>query len=115
MSTHGEASARRGRVFEIRSTFADRAAAEAAARRLVEEGVAACGQVEGPVTSVYRWRGTLETATEYRLTLKTSADAVERCAQSLRAIHAYELPELIVSEVSASGAYADWVSESVGA
>lgn len=113
MSMSGDGSARPRRVFEIRSTFADRAAAESAARRLVEEGVAACGQVEGAVTSVYRWRGKLETATEYRLTVKTSAAAVDRCLQSLRAVHAYEVPELLVTEVSASGDYADWVSESV--
>ena len=115
MSMHGDASARQGRVFEIRSTFADRTAAESAARRLVEEGVAACGQVEGPVTSVYRWRGKLETATEYRLTMKTSAAGVDRCVRSLRAVHSYEVPELLVVEVFATGDYADWVSESVRA
>lgn len=115
MSMHDDGSARQGRVFEIRSTFADHAAAESAARRLVEEGAAACGQVEGPVTSVYRWRGKLEITTEYRLTVKTSPAAVDRCLQSLRAVHAYEVPELLVAELSATGDYADWVSKSVRA
>ena len=101
------------RVFEIRSTFADRVAAEAAARRLVEEEAAACGQFEGPVTSVYRWRGVVETATEYRLIVKTSPEAVDRCCRLLRSLHPYEVPELLVTEVAASSDYADWVSGSV--
>jgi len=47
--------------------------AEALARGAVAARVAACAQISGPVTSVYRWRGAVETAAEWRVQFKTTA------------------------------------------
>lgn len=100
-------------VVEIRTTFGDRAAAEACADRLVAARLAACVQVEGPVRSVFRWREAVETAEEYRCTCKTTPERALDCVAAIVRGHAYETPEVIQSAVTASPAYAAWVRASV--
>lgn len=99
---------------EIRTTFATREAAEACAAALVAERVAACVQIDGPVQSTYRWRGAVEQAVEFRCTCKTAPERANNCVESIVRIHGYETPEILVSAVAASPAYAAWVRSSVG-
>lgn len=101
-------------VVEIRTTFADRAAAESCAARLVRERLAACVQIDGPVISTYRWRDVVETATEWRCTCKTSPGRAEGCRRAIAEGHPYETPEILVSPAVGSAAYAAWVRASVG-
>lgn len=98
---------------EIRTTFGDRAAAEACARRLVEARLAACVQVDGPILSTYAWRGAVEFATEWRCTCKTTATRAEDCRRAIATGHPYETPEIVESQVAATAAYADWLRTSV--
>ena len=102
-----------GTVVEIRTMFSSRADAEACAARLVGARLAACVQIDGPVTSVYRWAGEVQTADEYRCTCKTSPGRAEACAAALLEDHGYELPELVACVTFASPAYAEWVRASV--
>lgn len=101
-------------IVEIRTTFGDRAAAEACAARLVRERLAACVQIEGPVAATYSWRGAVETSAEWRCTCKTTPGRAAHCRAALAAGHPYELPEIVESSATASEAYAAWVRESVG-
>lgn len=101
-------------IIEIRTTFGDRAAAEACAARLVRERLAACVQVDGPVASTYAWRGAVETAVEWRCTCKTTPARAAACRAAIAAGHPYELPEVVASAAAASAAYAEWVRASVG-
>ncbi len=100
-------------ILEISTTFDRREAAEACARRLVEERLAACVQVEGPLSSVYRWQGAIESAEEWRCVCKTTADRQAECLAAIAMLHDYETPQLIVAEMAASEPYAAWVRESV--
>lgn len=100
------------RISEIRTTLGDRAAAEGIARRLVEERLAACVQIDGGIDSVYRWNDAVETAAEWRLTVKTSLARTSDCVAAVVAQHPYEVPEVLVTDVVASRAYADWVVRS---
>ena len=100
-------------IVELRTTFARREDAVACAERLVRERLAACVQMDGPITSVYRWDGVVETAEEYRFTCKTSRARAAACMAAIGATHSYQTPELIVSDVLASPAYAAWVRSSV--
>jgi periplasmic divalent cation tolerance protein len=100
-------------IVEIRTTFGQRAAAEACAGRLVEERLAACVQVDGPVRSVYRWNGRVETAEEFRCTCKTTVERAQACVAAIERGHDYETPEIILSPVTATPAYASWVRVSV--
>ena len=57
-------------MFVAWTTVADRADADRLAAGAVERGLAACVQIDGPVTSHYRWEGKLERSEEFRLTFK---------------------------------------------
>lgn len=95
------------------TTFEDEGRARKVVRQLVEDGLVACGQVEAsPVHSVYRWKGAVESAEEYRVMLKIPPTGVERLRVRLHELHPYEVPEFVVLEATASDAYARWVGES---
>lgn len=100
-------------IVEIRTTFPDRAAAVACAERLIAGRLAACGQVDGPLASTYRWAGRIESAEEWRCTCKTSAARSAACIDAIVAEHPYENPELLVTAVTAAPAYAAWVRAAV--
>jgi periplasmic divalent cation tolerance protein len=93
-------------VVDARSV-ADLLAASAVAGRL-----AACAQVGGPLDSSYWWEGRVETAQEWSVQFKTSADRVEALVDHVRAAHPYDVPEIIVTSVgSGNPAYQIWVYE----
>jgi len=108
MKTHGGVS-----IVEIRTTFGTRSDAEACAARLVGQRLAACVQVDGPVQSTYRWQSAVERAEEFRCTCKTTHERSQACIESLTQGHAYQTPEVICVEVTASTSYAEWVRASV--
>ena len=101
-------------ICEIRTTFGDRAAADACASRLVGERLAACVQIDGPVASTYAWRGGVESAQEWRCTCKTTTARAGACRAAIAERHPYDVPEIVVSQVTAPDSYAAWVRESVG-
>ena len=82
------------------------------ARTLVEERLAACVNVLPAMTSIYRWKGTVETDREQQLILKTRPETVPALEARLKALHPYELPEFVVLSAAASVAYAAWLDES---
>jgi periplasmic divalent cation tolerance protein len=87
---------------------------ETIARTLVEDRLAACVNVHGPMVSFYRWRGAVERDTERQLVIKTTLGKVAAVEARLRELHSYELAELVVVSVAEGSApYLDWVSESV--
>jgi periplasmic divalent cation tolerance protein len=96
----------------ILTTAPDAKHAEAIARQLVEEHLAACVNVCATMTSVYRWKGALERADEYQLVIKTVDTRVKAVEARIQALHPYELPELLVIPIVDGGrAYLDWLIE----
>jgi periplasmic divalent cation tolerance protein len=89
--------------------------AEAFARRLVEQRVAACVNLF-PVRSVYRWRGEVQADPEVLLVVKTTAARTAELEALLAAAHPYDVPELVLlapEHVEAS--YLGWlVAEAAG-
>lgn len=100
-------------LISITTTFSSREAAEACGRRLVELRLAACVQVEGPVTSLYRWRGAVETAVEWRCVCKTTGEREAECVAAILVAHDYDTPQIAVARLAGSPAYAAWIRESV--
>lgn len=95
----------------VLTTMPDDDTAEALARTLVEERLAACVNIGAAMTSVYRWRDEIETAAERPLIIKTTRPLVEPLRQRMKALHPYELPEFVVIEShAASEEYLNWVS-----
>lgn len=89
-------------------------AAEALVRTLVEEGMAACGNVVPGITSIFRWKGAVEREEEALVVLKTTAAVVPRLLARLPTLHPYEVPEVLVLPVLAGhGPYLSWIAESV--
>ena len=84
--------------------------AESLVRQLVEERLIACGQIDGPIRSTYRWQGSVENASEYRCTLKTDARLWEKVVPRIESLHHYEVPEIIATELPfVSAAYRNWM------
>jgi periplasmic divalent cation tolerance protein len=80
------------------------------ARALVEERLAACVNVLPGVHSIYRWKGAVEEASEVMLVVKTRAERAGLLAARVRALHPYELPEVVALPVTdGSRAYLRWV------
>ncbi len=83
--------------------------AEALARGLVEERLAACVQIDGPITSFYRWEGRVEQASEYRLAAKFLASRQLELEAWLFSRHPYQTPEwLVVRADHVSEKYLSW-------
>jgi periplasmic divalent cation tolerance protein len=79
-------------------------------RTLVEQGLAACVNRLAPVASVYRWQGSVERATETPLLIKTTRQRYPEVEQAVRALHPYEVPEIIAFAVERGFApYLRWV------
>ena len=99
----------------ILTTVPDDDRAETLARALVEERLAACVNVQGPMVSVYRWKGAVERALERQIVIKTTRDRVLQVEERVRALHSYELPEFLVVPLDGgSEAYLGWVREQAG-
>jgi periplasmic divalent cation tolerance protein len=96
----------------ILTTMPDDERARALARTLVEEQLAACVNVHGPMSSTYWWKGTLEQETEHQVVIKTTRERLATLEARVLALHPYELPEFIVLNADASAAYSSWVNES---
>ena len=80
------------------------------ARALVEERLAACVNLLPGIRSIYRWRGAVEEAAEVLLIAKTRADRTAALASRVRALHPYEVPEVVALPVTdGSRAYLRWV------
>ena len=90
----------------------DDARADELARALVEERLAACVNVHGPMMSTYRWKGKVERDAERQLVIKTTRDRVPALDARIRELHPYELPEFIVIGVEeGSDAYVRWIED----
>ena len=82
------------------------------ARLLVAERLATCVSIYPPMTSFFRWHGSVDHADERQLLIKTTRDRVPAIEQRIRELHSYELPEFLVVAVGAGGVeYLAWVAE----
>ena len=92
-------------------TVPDAATGDRIAEALVGERLAACVNRVGPIRSRYRWKGAVESADEQLLLIKARASAIPRIEARLRALHPYEVFELLALPVAGgSAAYLDWLA-----
>lgn len=89
--------------------------AQLLAETLVTEHHVACANRMGPLTSVYRWQGRVETSEEYLLLLKTTRARFENAAARIRELHSYETPEIVALPIVAGCPdYLSWLRSSLG-
>jgi periplasmic divalent cation tolerance protein len=97
-------------VIQVITTAGSQAEAERIAHALVERRLAACVQVSGPITSVYRWQGKIETGAEWRCAIKTRLANYPAVESAIRELHSYDVPEILALPVVAGGeSYLAWL------
>jgi periplasmic divalent cation tolerance protein len=80
------------------------------ARTLVEERLAACGNVVPGLRSIYRWEGKVQDEGEALLLLKTTRARFPALRDRLLALHPYAVPEVLALPVEAGAEkYLGWV------
>ena len=94
----------------VLTNLPDRAAAERLADALIEKRVAACVNILAPCGSVYRWKGAVQHDEEHPVLIKTTAERYPALETAIRAVHPYELPEIIAVPIERGlPAYLAWV------
>jgi periplasmic divalent cation tolerance protein len=90
--------------------------AETIARALIEERLAACVNIVSPIRSIYRWQDAVQTDTEHLMIIKTGAALFAKVEARVRALHSYEVPEVIALPIVAGAKpYLDWIFASTAA
>lgn len=94
-------------------TVSSRSEGEAIASALLEAKLAACVTLF-PVQSIYTWKGEIQRDEEQQLVIKTDLSQFEAIAAQVRALHSYEVPEIIALPiVQGSQPYLDWLGGNV--
>jgi periplasmic divalent cation tolerance protein len=103
-----------GPCCQVTTTLPDQSAAERLATILVEERLAACAQVAGPISSTYRWEGKIDRAGEWQVHLKTTVSRLPGLQARIRELHPYDVPEIIAIPITGGNEdYLGWIEESV--
>jgi periplasmic divalent cation tolerance protein len=82
------------------TTIGTAAAANVLARSMIEKQLAICVQIDGPITSLYRWEDEIQSETEFRLMVKFLSDQAGPLETHILTAHPYENPEWISAEVT---------------
>ncbi|MEU1282351.1 divalent-cation tolerance protein CutA [Streptomyces sp. NPDC005805] len=94
------------------TTIDDEEKAKALALGPVKARLAACAHIDAAFTAVYRWKGSIEKATEWRISFKTTTDRLSELEAWVAEQHPYDVPEWITLPVTGgSEAYLAWVVE----
>jgi len=97
---------------QITTTTATEADACRIADALIDARAAACVQISGPITSIYRWQGEVETSPEWRCTIKTRASLFEKVQSLIQANHPYDVPQIVALPIlETSESYGKWLEE----
>jgi periplasmic divalent cation tolerance protein len=84
------------------------------AKALVQQNLAACVQVIGPIESTYRWEGEVRHATEWLCVAKTTRRKFDKLREAIGKLHSYDEPEIIATPVvDGSPGYLAWVRSAV--
>ena len=99
---------------QITTTTETKEQAEKIAKHMVEAKLAACVQIVGPITSIYRWKGKVENAQEWLCLIKTKDDLYNKVEASIKSLHPYETPEIIaVPILKGSKEYLNWLDNEI--
>lgn len=85
-------------LVQLLTTVESREQALQLAHDAVDARVAACVQIIGPITSVYRWEGEVEDAAEFLLLMKAPLEGLEKLTAFVRDRHPYDTPEIAAVE-----------------
>jgi periplasmic divalent cation tolerance protein len=75
--------------------------ADSMCAEVIEAELGACAQIEGPITSVFRWHGQVHTEQEWRVEIETTAGKADAVVQHIKENHGVDVPEVVVSDIEA--------------
>jgi periplasmic divalent cation tolerance protein len=102
-------------VISVYAVFSDANEAERIGRLVVEERLAACANILGPIRSIYRWDGAIESSDEVGVIFKTTHDRADALITRVAGLHSYDVPCIASWPIDKIlGSYAEWVEDSVG-
>jgi len=95
-------------------TTANKEEAEKIAQCLLDEKLIACANIIGSVSSFFTWKGKTEEAEEHLIIMKSRLDLFEKLSEKVKALHSYEVPEIIALPViEGFKAYLEWLNKSL--
>ena len=82
--------------------------------RLLAKQLVACASILPKMESRFWWKGRLDRAVEFLVTMKTKQANFKKIESEIKRVHSYEVPEIIaVPIVAGSIDYLDWISQIV--
>ena len=100
---------------QISTTTETKEQAQKIAKYLVEQKLAACVQISGPIESTYRWKGNVETTQEWLCLIKTRETLFGKVEAAIKKLHPYETPEIIATPIiKGSKEYLKWLDDETG-
>lgn len=97
---------------QVFTTIGSREEAQQVARALVEQRLAGCVQIVGPIHSTYWWQGEIETAEEYLCLIKAGSELYGELEAAIKEAHPYDTPEILAMPVADGNAdYLQWLQE----
>jgi len=95
-------------------TTSSKQEAEKISQTLLEQKLIACANIVGPVSSHFYWQGKIDCAEEFLVLMKSRVDLFDVVAERVKALHSYEVPEVLALPVlKASAAYLSWLAETL--
>jgi periplasmic divalent cation tolerance protein len=86
--------------------------AQLISRVLLERRMAACINIVPGVSSLFWWQGSIDSAQESLLIVKTRASLLDDIVQLVKRIHSNDIPEIIaLSVVGGNQDYLEWVGK----
>ncbi len=96
-------------------TVPDQKTAELLAHRLLEARLIACAQFLPGLTSIYEWKGKVETAQEWLVIMKTRSDVFEKLCERIQSLHPYEVPQIVALPIERGHLpYLQWIDTVMG-
>lgn len=97
------------------TTFESKSDAEMLGRELVEQSLAACVQLSGPILSLFNWNDQVYQEEEWQMFIKTTKENIPKIKHWIDSNHPYEEPELLFLEVcDGAASYMKWVADQCG-
>ncbi len=86
--------------------------AEQIAQRLLEKRLAACVNIIPKVHSRFWGKGKIERCDEALMIIKSKSETFEELVESVRAVHSYQVPEILAVPVqSGFTEYLSWIED----
>ncbi len=95
----------------VHTSVSSKEDAQRLADAMVEQRLAACCWISGPIHSTYWWQGKIDKSEEWVCQFKTRDDLYTNIEQAIRAMHSYDEPEIVaIPIVMGSQSFLAWVA-----